>query len=276
MTDTFGCAIAQLNSVLSDKESNLSRGLQIMEDATRRGAQMVVFPELYLTGYFLQDRVPDVAEAATGPSLKRLANAAQALGLVTIVGFPERSSDKYYNAAAVIDSTGEIVGIYRKVHLYDWERHYFYPGDDYPVFETAVGSVGTLVCFDTEFPESPRSLALKGAQTIVTIAANMVPYQEHQRVYIRARALENHVWHVFANRVGVEDTTIFFGQSGIADPLGKMVVEADEREGLYYGVVDRSRIIASYLNLDYLASRRPETYSDLVASPSLHSKRESL
>jgi predicted amidohydrolase len=273
MAETFGCAIAQLNSVLYDKGANLKRTLQTMEDAARLGTRLIVFPELYLTGYFLQERVAEVAETADGPSLTRLAQAAQKLRMVTIIGFPEAHSGSIYNSAAVIDSTGEIKGTFRKVHLYDWERKHFHAGEEYPVFETTVGLIGVLVCFDSEFPEAPRSLALSGAQTIVTIAANMVPYQKHQQVYIRARALENHVWHVFANRVGIEETTIFFGQSGIADPLGKIVVEAGEREGLFYGLIDQSRIRDSYLNLDYLANRRPETYGDLVTPSASKEKR---
>ncbi len=265
--ETFGCAIAQLNSVLFDKEHNLARALEAIEEGARRGARLMAFPELFLTGYFVRDRLAELAEPVDGPSIVRLANAARSYRMVVIVGFAERDGDVFYDAAAVIDATGQILGSYRKVHLYDVEKAYFQHGDSYPIFETAVGSIGVQVCFDVEFPEAPRSLALAGAETIVCVAANMIPFQKHQRVYMQARALENHVWHVFANRVGVEETTLFFGQSGIVDPLGDLAAQADDREGIISAVVDRERIRQSYLTLSYLANRRPETYQKLVAIP---------
>jgi predicted amidohydrolase len=264
MPEQVNCALAQLNPRLLDKEANLERALSAIEEASRGGAELLVFPELFLAGYYMRERTKSEAESLEGPSLSRLARSAKERGMLVVLGFPELDGEAVYNSAAVIDADGRILGTHRKAHLYGVEPEYFAAGDRFPVFDTTVGRIGIQICFDVEFPETARLLALSGARILISASANMRPFEAHQEVYLRARAIENQVFHVLVNRVGREEDTDFFGRSGIADPLGNLIVDAGEREGLFYASIKTPLIHEAASTLKYLDKRRPELYGGLT------------
>jgi len=264
MPEQVNCVLAQLNPRLLDKKANLERALSAIEEASRGGADLLVFPELFLAGYYMRERTKSEAEPLEGLSLSRLARSAKEHHTVVVVGFPELDGEAVYNSAAVIDADGRILGAHRKAHLYGVEPEYFVAGDRFQVFDTTVGRIGIQICFDVEFPETARLLALSGARILISASANMKPFEAYQDVYLRARAMENQIFHVLVNRVGKEEDTDFFGHSGVSDPSGNLVVDAGEQEGLFYGSIKTFLIHEATSALNYLDNRRPELYGGLT------------
>jgi predicted amidohydrolase len=155
------------------------------------------------------------------------------------------------------------VGCHRKVHHYHTEKKYFAAGSCYPVFETETARIGILICYDFEFPETARILALKGADFIFVPLANSNQYETDQATYALSRALENHVFMVLCNRTG----TGYFGKSCIVDPAGKIIAQAGYGEELIYGELDTKLSRRARYHVDYFRDRRPDTYG-LVAQSS--------
>jgi predicted amidohydrolase len=133
------------------------------------------------------------------------------------------------------------------------------------VIDFGLGPTGILICYDLEFPEIARELALRGAQWITVCTGNMIPNQHLQEVYIQARAAENRVWVALANRVGQEGEIAFFGESGLADPWGKLATKAKDKETLLIAEIDLESANQARLNADYLADRRPHLYHKWTA-----------
>lgn len=262
-------SLAQLSCVEGDKEANLSKLVEGVHDAARRGADMVVFPEMYLTGYPPTLEVATLAEPVEGESLQRVARVARQHGIHVVVGFPEldASTSAVYNSAAFIDRTGQVVSIYRKTHLFRDEGKHVEPGQGWEAFEVEGVKYGLLVCFDLEFPEPPRALALEGAEVLLVLSANMVPYAHYHRVFVAARALENHMFVVYCNRAGSSSRYDYVGESAIADPLGRMVCLAGPGPQMVVGEVDLDLIPASQPVFNYFHERRPEMYQSLILTP---------
>jgi predicted amidohydrolase len=260
----FLLGVAQLTPARLDKQANLGRIESAMRQAAGAGARAIVFPELFLTGYFLDERLADLAEPLDGPSLSRLSGLAGRHQMLTVCGWPEAAdATKPYNSAVVIERDGSIIGRYRKTHLFDREPEYFSAGEQLEVFDTSVGRIGVLICYDTEFPEAARVLALEGATILLTPTANMDPYSAYQAVYTRARAMENGVYVATANTVGQLDGFHFFGQSSVVGPAGDVVEMAGAEERLLLASVDVSRLPPSDPTLRYFQHRRPELYRGL-------------
>jgi len=263
----FRVALAQTNPVLFDKEANLKIAEQYIRQASLTHVDFVVFPECHLSGYYLEDRVGEMAEPLRGVCMSRLAEMARMHNIAVMMGFVESnpSGGKPFDSLGVITRRGEMVGVYRKIHLYNQEKDWFTAGTGVRVFPTDYAPVGVLICYDVEFPEGPRILALRGAQWIVVSTATMLPNQHSYRVFQMARALENRLWIVSVNRVGNEGPFKFFGQSGVCDPTGQLVLQAGDGEGLFVVEIDLdANISAKKADTDYLADRKPEAYGDLV------------
>lgn len=257
---TLTLALAQLRSNLFDKESNLHRILETMSIASSKHAQYVLFPELFATGYFLGDRVFDLAESLNGEMITKIREQAKLLEVGVIVGFPEKDGDHIYNSAVFIDRHGEILGNYRKNHLFDHEKAHFSPGDTVPIFDTPEGRFGIMITYDMEFPEIARILAIKGAQLILILNSNMMPYQPYQSVYLRARAMENHVFIAAANKVGLEEDGVFFGESEVIHPTGQTIYKSLNNEDIAIVSISLSETFEAKGVLDYISNRRPELY----------------
>jgi predicted amidohydrolase len=259
-------ALAQFRPILFDKPANLATAMRVIADAAAARADLVVFPELFLTGYFTRDQTRALAEHADGPALKLMATQARAHRIAVAMGFAEaeRGGDALYNAVCVFSAAGDLAGCYRKVHLYGEESRYFSPGDDCVVADVAGCRIGLMICFDLEFPESARLTALKGAQILVVSSANMSPFETYQETYLKARALENHAFAVVANRVGTEDEVRFFGGSGACDPFGRELCRGGAEETLLVTDLDLSLLAQSRTLFDYFTVRRPGLYGPLA------------
>jgi 5-aminopentanamidase len=260
-------AIVQEDSCLGDTSRNLERACRIIQHAAEHGAQLVLFPEMFLTGYSIKEDARCLAEEICGASIGRLKQEAQRFRIDVCMGFPELepASGKIYNSLACLSNRGVVRCVYRKIHLYDQEKQYFHPGNNTMVADTALGRAGFLICYDLEFPEHARVLALQGAEILLVSTANMEPWCGHQDTYTKSRAMENQVFFALANRIGRENEMVFCGGSVCVGPMGKILCNADGQTPAVLLADIEKDALASARNssIDYLRDRRPELYKGL-------------
>ncbi len=260
---SFRIALAQLASQPFDKAANLKKAEDYIHQAARQDAQIIIFPELYLTGYSLGRRAVELAEQLDGPSVSQVADLARRHAIAIVMGFAELAPNGQaaYDAAFVVTPTGAAAPLsYRKTHLYHHEKDWFATGAQTAVVPTNFGQMGLMICYDVEFPELSRTLTLQGADWLAVPTAVMRPYEHIQEVCVQARALENHRWLISANRVGREGALEFFGRSVVCDPFGRILAQADTSETLLLADIDLSLNEEARQEGDYLSDRRPELY----------------
>jgi predicted amidohydrolase len=252
--------LGQLDPAPGDVEANLAAIAAALDE--HPGAELAVFPELFLTGYDLEC-APGRALSPDDPALARLRRLARGSGTAIVAGFAERLADGgLANSAACVDTDGRWAGTYRKAQLFGREAEVFSPGDELVLVELAGRWVGPLVCFDIEFPEPARALARAGAELLVSIAANMDPYEPDHALALKARALDNRLPHVYVNRVGDEGGFEFVGGSAAVGPdahpllalgadcaVGIVEVDLDGRPA---APVDYVRLVRSELPVNVL------------------------
>ncbi|MEA2364373.1 MAG: 5-aminopentanamidase [Thermoleophilaceae bacterium] len=215
--------LAQLAPRSRDVRANLTRACELISG--RAPTDLLVLPELFLSGYQLSDVEP-LAVELDGPEVHELREAARNAGVAVVVGAAERSGGAVANSALCIDAAGELAGVYRKTHLFGAERDAYVAGDELVPVRLGERVLGVMICFDMEFPEVARTLARRGADLLVTISANSPPFELDHDVFARARALENGLPHVYVNRAGEEDGLPFSGGSMALDPDARVLVEA--------------------------------------------------
>lgn len=211
----------QNNPKLFDVEGNVDRALRL---ASKIRAEILVFPELFNTGYNFRDmlEVDSVAEDVRDSyTLGRMIDYSKKYDVCVVGGLAEKKGGRFYNSAFVVDQ--KLIGVYRKVHLFNTEKKFFNPGRGFKVFKTRGINLGLMICFDWFFPESMRTLALKGADLIAHPANLVLP---HCPEAMRTRCLENMVHAVTADRVGVERGLRFMGQSQVVDTKGRLIYRA--------------------------------------------------
>lgn len=257
-------SVAQFSPKLGDKEKNLEKITECLQMANKQNSDIVVFPELCLTGTLVFDFIDQLSESLDdSPSLKYIQNKCNESGVHGVFTFVEKAKNgEYYNAAALIDDTGKVLGIYRKVHLFDGENNFMSSGNDFPVFETKLGKIAIAICFDLEFPETARILRLNGAEIILAPTNNMLPYNEDQPIYAKSRAKENQIPVVICNRIGKEKDYDFFGESIIVDAFGKTILSLARNEEIVTVGVDLHATIDD--KLGYIAHRHPDLYNKLI------------
>ena len=294
MSENFRVGLVQM-SASPDPRMNLDRALDRLREAADQGARMVCLPELFQTQYFCQREDPalfDLAEPIPGPATAKLAEAAKRLAIVVIGSlFEKRAPGVYHNTAVMIDSDGSLRGIYRKMHIPDdplyYEKFYFTPGDlGFKAFDTQVGRVGTLVCWDQWYPEGARLTALQGAQVLFYPTAigwhpdEKKPFGEAQydawQTIQRAHAIANGVYVAVVNRVGFEQGDIrgnkasgkgleFWGGSFIADPFGRVIGKAShDREEILVADIDLRLLEDTRRNWPFLRDRRIDAYGAIT------------
>jgi len=210
----------QTNPKLFDVDGNIERALRL---ASKTKADLLVLPELFNCGYNFKDEweVASVAEKQDGYTIQRMIEYSKAKDMCLVGGFAEKKADKFYNSAFVVDK--KLLGVYRKVHLFNTEKKFFQPGREFKVYKTRGIKIGVMICFDWAFPEAARTLALKGADVIAHPANLVLPYCPEA---MRTRCLENKVFAVMADRVGVERGLRFRGQSQIVGTKGEILYRA--------------------------------------------------
>jgi 5-aminopentanamidase len=266
-------AVAQIDPQLGEKERNLATCLARMEEASAAGAQLLVLPECAIPGYMFSsgDEALPYAEEIPGPSTEALEGECRRLGLHVVCGLLERDGDSLRNSAVLIGPDG-LIGSYRKTHLpFLGVDRFVVPGDALTVWETPLGRIGIEICYDLRFPEVTRTLALKGADIVAHPTNFPMAAKVQTELITVARAAENRVYLLTANRVGKERWGEFCGRSQIVDPFGTRLAETDERaETLLVADVDvekardKDYVIPGEYELYLFGHRRPELYGALV------------
>ena len=263
---------------------NLTKAIQKISQAARKGARIVCLQELFLTHYFCQDHNTDYfnyAERIPGPTTKRLSTLAKQKKIVIIASlFEKRTQGVYHNTAVVIDADGKLLGKYRKMHIPDdpnfYEKYYFTPGDlGFQVFKTKYAKLGVLICWDQWFPEAARLTALQGAQILFYPTAIGWHDSEPKKVakaqltgwevVQRGHAVANEVYVAVPNRVGREGELTFWGNSFISDPFGTVVARASEKkEEILITECDFDSIENTRQNWPFLRDRRVDAYGKIT------------
>ena len=258
-------AILQAAGVPGDPGANLATVRRFAREAAAGGARLLVCPEAFVTGYNIgPERVAQLAEPADGEAVRALAAVAAEAGLAVVCGYCERDGEAVYNAAVLVDRDGEVLLHYRKTHLFgELDRAAFAPGDRAPAVAELDGvGVGLLVCYDVEFPEPVRRLALEGAQLVAVPTSLMAPSHWIAELLVPARAAENQVFVAYANRVGAEGELLYVGRSCVAGPEGRVVVAGPADETLLFADVEPRVIDGARERHSYLDERRPALYGD--------------
>ncbi len=251
---------------------NIERAIEMAEVAASKDAKIICYPELFLTPWFPKEEEKSrlsLAITASSEALYRFRHLSAETKTVLIIPFFESVNGKYYNSAAVMDS-GDLLGIYRKIHLPDLplyrERFYFSPGDTgLPVFDTSQGKIGVQICWDNLFPEGTRVLALRGAEIVFAPTAAALNTHNLWERAISANAFANNIFIFRVNRVGQEDGITFYGRSFCVDPWGEMVSElAGGKEAVVLADIDLNERDAATKTWGFLKHRKPEEYGDLV------------
>lgn len=254
-------ALCQQAGTPGDVAANLAAVAALAAEAAGRGAGLAVFPELFLTGYNLGRRLRDLAEPADGPSAQALAGLARAHGIALALGYAERAGNAVYNSAMLIDAAGRPLLNHRKLHLWgEGERAVFEAGDRLSVARLGALTVGLLICYDIEFPEAARRLALSGADLLLVPTALPARFDRLPQLVIPARAWENQLFVAYANRCGEEAGLAYLGGSLVAGPDGAVLARAGRDPALLIADLDPDALAASRAENPYLADRRPEAY----------------
>nr|WP_314478006.1 carbon-nitrogen hydrolase family protein [uncultured Pseudomonas sp.] len=243
-----------------DVPGNLQRLRHQAQLAASQGASLLVCPEMFLTGYNIgTGQVRQLAETWDGSSAQAIMQTARTHGIAIAYGYPERDHDgAIFNSAQLIAADGSSLGNYRKTHLFgELDRAMFEEGPDhFPVVELDGWKVGLLICYDIEFPENARRLALNGAELILVPTANMKPYDFVCQVTVRARAQENQCYLVYANYCGSEADIDYCGQSSIIGPDGSALSMGGQEEGLLLAEVQRETVAQGRRAFPYLSDLR--------------------
>jgi len=270
--ERYVLAVCQFEPALFDKRTNLGRIADFAGFAARDGAKVVVFPECCLTGYTTgpeQSRLKDLAEpitaAGTGESVRALRALAESLSVYMFCGMPELVSDAVYNSCVLFFPTGASPRVFRKVHMWRAEANVFQVGALGSPERGPRGTIAAMICYDLEFPEAARSLALLGADVIAVSTANMEPWAEHQDVYVRARAMENNVHLALANCTGPIGNSRSVGASTIVDPYGHVLTRAStDEEVVLLAEIDLGKNRVARSETQYRERRCPSLYETLV------------
>ncbi len=273
-----------------DPHENLSVAAQRVAQAAQQGAQLVCLPELFGSQYFCQTEDSaafDLAETIPGPTTEEMSRVARQAGVVLVVPlFERRAAGVYHNSAVVVERDGSIVGTYRKMHIPDdpsyYEKFYFAPGDlGFRAFDTSLGRIGVLICWDQWYPEGARLTALQGAEVLFYptaigwLSADKGAYGDAQRdawrTIQRSHAIANGVFVASVNRVGHETPSAsapgieFWGSSFVCDPLGSVLQEAAaDKEQIILAEVDLARVEAVRRDWPFLRDRRVDAYSGIT------------
>ena len=268
----------------TDPDENRERAVAKIRMAAKKGAQVMILQELFASRYFCFTENYDhfgLAESIPGPSTQLFSKIAAELGVVIVASlFEKRAHGLYHNSAAVFDAGGELLGMYRKMHIPDdpgyYEKFYFTPGDlGYKVFSTRYGRIGVLICWDQWYPEAARITALKGADVLVYPTAigwdhsqdSNTNEQQHQAWHTiqRSHAVANGIPVLSVNRVGVEGSMRFWGQSFACNAFGKVLYQAsDSKEEIVIQTIDYKQSDYYRIHWPFLRDRRIDSYGSIT------------
>lgn len=263
----------QMNSS-PDTGRNIEKAVRLIGVAAQQGAKIVCLQELFNTHWFpfeINDSHFELAEDINGKTITAIRKAAKEAGTIVVAPFFERNGDIFYNSAVVIGFDGELIGVYRKVHvpripLYE-EKHYFSPGNlGFPVFDAGIAKIGVQICWDNFFPEAARILALKGAQIIFSPTASAsIASRPTWEKSISANAIANGIYIFRVNRVGKEEKQEFYGGSFCVNPEGDIIGNpSGGQEGVILCSADLKMVDRVRKEWSFFKDRRPEMYEEIT------------
>lgn len=278
MKDTVIVSAVQMPTKWLDLKENIDYiKSSIVKAKNENNADLIVFPELSNTGYIKERdkkfgrQFIKYAEKIPGPSTEELGKQAKKYGVYLVVGLAEQHQEipgMLYNAAVLISPKGELVGVHHKMHIPGEEKHYFMPGSTCDSYKTDIGNIGMSICYDGQFPEFTRSLALKGAE-ILCMIWNMPSFSNPPELleHITAtRAAENRMFAVSCNCIGVQGKIDFFGHSVISDPVGNFLATAGTKETIISATLKEEVLLEERIQQPVFRDRRPDMYSYLLKS----------
>ena len=268
------------SAIVLGVEQNVGKMTQYVREAAAKGAQVILPPELFEGPYFCRqekDEFFDWARPVEGhPTIQHFQKLAKELGVVIPVSFFEKDGHHYYNSLAMVDATGELLGIYRKSHIPDGpgyeEKFYFRPGNTgFKVWKTRFGKIGVGICWDQWFPECARAMMLMGAEILLYPTAIGTepenPTLDTKDLWQRAmigHAVSNVVPVIAANRIGLEGDQTFYGHSFISDHRGSKVAELNRTEsGVIMAEFDLEEISRNRASFGFFRDRRPSLYQSI-------------
>jgi predicted amidohydrolase len=273
MKETFKVVLAQISCRQGEKAENLKKIKETVATAKKQGAELVIFPELSLTGYVVRDEIYELAERIPGPSTQAIEDVARKNDIHIVFGMPEIgcNTQATLHNTEVLVGPGGIIGKYRKMYLPTHsifeEKRYFRPGYQTAVFDTDLGKLGLIICYDIFFPEVTRLTRLKGAQLIVCISASPGVRRSFFEALTVARAIENTAFLAFVNLVGIQDGLQFWGGSRLVGPSGRVLVQARyDEDDLVTGEVSYPDIRPIEAFVPTLRDLRPELFDQLKRS----------
>ena len=269
-------ATVQIRPKLGESEDNLVKMSEMISKiASQQRVDLIVFPELITSGYELGVRFTELAQRVPGPTVNLIAQRANEYGVYIAFGMvtKERVESVLYNSAVLVGPDGELLEVYNKIHLRGEERMAFREGYKLPVIETEVGNLGMMIGYDLAFPEVARSLVLDGADILCVMSNWEAPAIDEWKTYLRARAYENAVFVVGANRVGEDVTITFGGESMVVGPRGQIYTSlANETdpdtgaplEGFAVARIDLDEVRRNREEFQLIQNRQPTVYKSIV------------
>ena len=243
-------ALVQIHSVPTEVENNVERGIDFFNEAVGKGADVVVYPELWTCGYYLETFDFLAAINENDRILEKFRALAKKTGTMVILPLPQKIGEDIYIGLYVIEKNGEIIKNYQKSFLWGREQNYFTNGErKYEAFDSSIGRIGVLICYDIEFPEPARLLALDGAKMIFVPSVWSIPARNRWDIQLPARALDNTMFVAGINNTGEGAC----GHSKVISPLGEVLAEAEQDEetvvicDVDYYEIDRVREKIPYL-----------------------------
>lgn len=267
----FKIATIQMNSDFGLIQKNVEKAEKYIKEAANKGANLVCLPEVFNTGLKFKgmNKYVNLIEKKDGYTLSKLKSLAKELKIhVACTLFIESEKDIYENTAILIDDEGKIIGTYTKTHPVGEERQLVKKGMEYPVFDTKLGKIGMVICYDVCFPESSRILAIEGAELMIVPAAwrGGHYFKEWWDLSLACRALDNLMYVVACNQCGLTgDGEMYAGKSQIINPLGQVLgTLGTEEEGILYQDIYLDRIAVDRAFNTVLIDRNPESYKKIT------------
>ena len=256
-------ALWQTEGHFEDKAANLAALSRMAQASALAGADIVLCPECWLSGYNLsKEACEKEAEPQGGTSMQAIGKIAADNNIAIAYGYAERDGALLYNSAAFVGSDGNLLGHYRKVHLFsDFEHIRYTPSDGFaPSFFYRNWRIGLLICYDVEFPEAVRAVALEGADLILIPTALTPEYGAVPDRIVLARAVENQIFVAYCNHSGVENGLEFLGGSCLAGPYGEKLAAAGAGDALLIADISHDMLERAKLTFPYRRDRRPALY----------------
>lgn len=262
----FHIACGQFAAEPGAKSKNIARMIAYASEAKSRAAELILFPELVVTGYLSPGEIISLAEPLTGSSVQSLAKAARDLQIAIAFGIAELDAerDTRYNTLVVLNKQGEMVGVYRKMHLWASEKEWARGGTGVPIFDVDGVRCAGWICYDTRFPEAARMAALAGADVGLVSTAWLGPAAEWE-LALRARALDNSIFVAGADIISYDPRLRCLGNSMIVGPKGNILAKAEpETECVICALLRAEELVAQRNRVPLLRDRHPGLYGQLV------------